>query len=461
MTSPPPLDSELGAHLAGAMWHFWQQRGHLQEGRPVLDLALATPPTQLTPSNRSRTLDTRTLVLLGAISWAAFPSDLRTAAAYAEVALALARDAGDHQRTMYALQHLGFYRVHLGDHDEARRLCDESIGIARHEGPPDALVTSLLNAANTAVVLTEYARAVAFCEEGLALLRSRVEDAVEGNLLRTLSRAVHGLGDRERAVRLAEESLAISRTHGHMHGIGESHDILGRFALLDGDLEQAVAMLRASVELYHEIGERWQMVWTLHRVVGTEALRGERAAHVHAKGGPASATAQQHDLDAARLIGATDALRAQSGRQGVPELRRVYDRHVAAVRERLGKTAFEQACGEGQTMSFEQAVSFARRLLGAPITNALTTSDQSAVPDRHPSSPDPEIARLTTREREVVILVARGLANRQIAERLTLTRRTVETHVHNVLGKLGLTSRSQLAVWAVEHGLVTLTTHEC
>jgi DNA-binding CsgD family transcriptional regulator len=258
-----------------------------------------------------------------------------------------------------------------------------------------------------------------------------------------------------------------------VHGIGESHDILGRFALLEGDLERAVTMLRASVELYHEIGERWQMIWSLHRVVGTETLRGERAAHAPPVGGPARATAQQHFLDAARLIGATDALRAQSGRQGVPELRRVYDRHVAAVRERLGRRAFEQACREGETMSFEQAVAFARRLLAAPTasvptskaltmsattTGAPTTIAPPGAQTGPTSSPDPGIASLTPREREVAVLIARGLTNRQIAEHLTLTRRTVETHVHNVLGKLELTSRSQLAVWAVEHGLATPAT---
>ena len=68
---------------------------------------------------------------------------------------------------------------------------------------------------------------------------------------------------------------------------------------------------------------------------------------------------------------------------------------------------------------------------------------------------DDELARLTPREREIAALVARGLANREIAETLTVAQRTVETHVHNILGKLELTSRGQLAFWGVEHGLLT------
>jgi non-specific serine/threonine protein kinase len=54
---------------------------------------------------------------------------------------------------------------------------------------------------------------------------------------------------------------------------------------------------------------------------------------------------------------------------------------------------------------------------------------------------------LTPREREVAALVARGLTSRQIAAELGLAERTVETHVNRVLHKLGLTSRTQIAVW--------------
>ena len=50
----------------------------------------------------------------------------------------------------------------------------------------------------------------------------------------------------------------------------------------------------------------------------------------------------------------------------------------------------------------------------------------------------------------MTVLIARGLTNRQIAEVLVIGERTVEMHVSNVLGKLGLASRAQVAVWAVE-----------
>jgi DNA-binding NarL/FixJ family response regulator len=61
---------------------------------------------------------------------------------------------------------------------------------------------------------------------------------------------------------------------------------------------------------------------------------------------------------------------------------------------------------------------------------------------------------LTPRERDVVVLIAEGGTNRQIAKRLGVTERTARTHVSNILGKLGLASRTQAAMWAVHNGLV-------
>jgi DNA-binding NarL/FixJ family response regulator len=66
---------------------------------------------------------------------------------------------------------------------------------------------------------------------------------------------------------------------------------------------------------------------------------------------------------------------------------------------------------------------------------------------------DDGLARLTSRERDVLTCVAHGLSNRAIAEELGMAERTARTHVSNILAKLGLTSRTQAALFAVEHGL--------
>jgi two-component system nitrate/nitrite response regulator NarL len=60
---------------------------------------------------------------------------------------------------------------------------------------------------------------------------------------------------------------------------------------------------------------------------------------------------------------------------------------------------------------------------------------------------------LTAREREVAALIAAGKTNREIAETLYTSERTVATHVSNILGRLDLTSRTQVAAWAINRGL--------
>jgi DNA-binding NarL/FixJ family response regulator len=69
------------------------------------------------------------------------------------------------------------------------------------------------------------------------------------------------------------------------------------------------------------------------------------------------------------------------------------------------------------------------------------------------SDADGGLAKLTSRERDVLACVAHGLSNRAIAEELGMAERTARTHVSNILAKLGLTSRTQAALFAVEHGL--------
>ena len=64
-----------------------------------------------------------------------------------------------------------------------------------------------------------------------------------------------------------------------------------------------------------------------------------------------------------------------------------------------------------------------------------------------------ELAKLTRRQHEIAACIAEGLSNADIAERLTLMTGTVANHVESILNRLGFRSRTQIAVWAVEHGL--------
>ena len=77
----------------------------------------------------------------------------------------------------------------------------------------------------------------------------------------------------------------------------------------------------------------------------------------------------------------------------------------------------------------------------------------AAGPTRGRGSARASLATLTDRERDVLAGVARGLSNKAIADELGMAERTARTHVSNILAKLGLTSRTQAALFAVQHGL--------
>lgn len=105
-----------------------------------------------------------------------------------------------------------------------------------------------------------------------------------------------------------------------------------------------------------------------------------------------------------------------------PQMAAHHERCVAQVRARLGDRAFERAAAVGERLTPAEAVSFAASARGAA-------------------------GGLSEREREVAAGIHEGLSNREIADRLVLSVRTVDTHVQRILGKLGFGSRAQIAAW--------------
>jgi DNA-binding NarL/FixJ family response regulator len=124
------------------------------------------------------------------------------------------------------------------------------------------------------------------------------------------------------------------------------------------------------------------------------------------------------------------------GFQHIPEEDAWRELYLAAARSRLDEASWAEAWVEGQTMSMEQqAIDYALSEQ-KPATPPSLESEQSS--SDGPSS-------LTRREKEIAILVSRGLTNRRIAQELVLSEHTVHHHVTNILKKLNLTSRQQVA----------------
>jgi DNA-binding CsgD family transcriptional regulator len=112
-----------------------------------------------------------------------------------------------------------------------------------------------------------------------------------------------------------------------------------------------------------------------------------------------------------------------------------YGAEVALLKDRLGEEAFDRAWSEGRAMSLDQATTYAQRGRGER---------------RRPSS---GWASLTPTELEVARLVAIGLSNPKIAERLFISRHTVESHLKHIFAKLDFSSRTELATEVTRRGL--------
>jgi DNA-binding NarL/FixJ family response regulator len=103
------------------------------------------------------------------------------------------------------------------------------------------------------------------------------------------------------------------------------------------------------------------------------------------------------------------------------------------------------------TATYRAASLKRRRMPSVPVPEILLPSPvgaASAVPKQAEAPSD-----LTPRQVEVAVLIARGFTNAQIAEALVVTRGTAANHVAQILDRLGLSGRTQVAVWAIQHGL--------
>lgn len=95
-----------------------------------------------------------------------------------------------------------------------------------------------------------------------------------------------------------------------------------------------------------------------------------------------------------------------------------------------------------------------RAVAGEPVVSeAMTAKLVAQFKSGHSAPAAPEREKLTPREREAMICLARGQSNKEIARQLDVAESTVKIHVQNILKKLNLSSRVQIAVYAVEHGL--------
>ncbi len=224
---------------------------------------------------------------------------------------------------------------------------------------------------------------------------------------------------------LQEAAEITARQHGQVLRTAYILKSLGTVALEQGQQTQARTFLDQGLRIAVEYGDRTLLAHVL------EGFSGRASA------------LEQHER-AMCLGGAASALRDAIGAPLAPAHRPLVERWLGGSRAALTSRAGAAAWQAGREMSLQQAIEFAQAPWATTASDGRASDEAPPVPRRDP---------LTPREREVAALIAQGFSNRQIAQRLVITDRTVAAHVEHILAKLSFTSRTQIGVWAVEHDL--------
>jgi non-specific serine/threonine protein kinase len=310
-----------------------------------------------------------------------------------------------------------------GDYDRSTALHEANLTLRRQMGDQHGLAVSLLHLADIMRSRGAADDADQRCNQSLALFRAEGDPRWCGVALNSLAMALLDQRDLAAARSAIEEGLALFRQVGGARRIALALGNLGDVARAEGAYEEAHAVLAESLESFVELEDAWGSSLSLQSLALVATARGE-------------------PIRAARLFGAAEGQREVAAVPLPPADRPEHDRAVATLRLRLGREALAQAWAYGRSLS----------LVGT-VDLACAPSDErepAPIATLHPRMVD---SPLTEREREVANLVARGLTNRQIADALVISKQTADKHLGNILGKLGLASRAQVAVWVVQNGV--------
>lgn len=393
------IDRAGGLRMAGALGYFWQFRGYHAEGRRWLEEALARAPVEADGEGADPAARLRALLPAGL--FLAFCGELEQALALLDEALSLARQRKDPASVVRALIYLGVCPAWVGDMAAIPPL-REALDCARTLGEPYYI--------------------------GLALFY--------------LGMALQSQGNTPEASSHYMQALDLFDTTGNIHVTAGIHFGLSTTLGQQGDLPGAVRHMQAGLMTSVTLRDRW----LLSQGIGAAlAVLGDRV----------EPTGQ------ARLLGAADALRQATGSGRVVWENETVDQGWPELRERLMHGELEADYRAGRLLPAGEVAALAARMLdelAGTLSSAVsvTGAEMSGHPGRALGAlQDTERhgeCVLTTREREVLRLVAQGLSSKAIGQRFFISFRTVSQHLTSIFNKLGVNTRAHAVAVATQRG---------
>ncbi len=422
-----------------------------------------------------------TLDLVGMTSY--LGGDLIGGTAYYQQAIALFDELGNREGltsslatlTMRASTYHTDALIAVASLAEVLPDAERAVKIAREIGQRSAESYALLQLGLCLGSQGEYTHALAACQQSL-----HIAEEIEHRQWQTAAHAMLGgvyngllahrqASDRfEQALALAQETHSLFWTRmatGYLASVSILlHDYARAEALLHAALSPDTAIQTmaqrmlycASVELALAQGHPTRALEIIDQLVASaaQAARGQSSLRVLKLRGEALVMLQRPVEAEVAFEAAQEIARAL----GVRPLHWRICIALGNLYQAQGRnTEAEQAFAAARTLIEELAATIADK----PLRDNFLQLAMAMLPHSRPLSPKQAAKQafggLTAREREIAALIAHGKFNREIADVLVLSERTIETHVSNIMLKLNLTSRRQIASWAIERGLIANT----
>lgn len=390
--------SEMALRLGGALERFWQMRSHFIEGLKFLERALA--------GSQEAPIALRAKVLRAAASMALSQGDISRATAWCTESLTFFKELSDKRGMATSLNILGCVARIQGKTATARAIHEEALTLSRQAADRQCIAESLLYLADYISSLDK-ARVL---EESLMISRESSDVWTVAITLLYLANQSISEGEYTTALSLTEESLALCQELGNRDGMAHGLFLKGWLALRRGDYAMGRSLLEESLAISKELGDR------------------RASAHL--------------------LV----LLRQMASNEGDHEMVRALQKESKAIYKELAKwRGVGSSLNELEQAAFKQSMDEPKQVLTARESATVSAASQATPPVKLPSTyPD----RLTTREVEVLRLVAQGLTDAQIGEQLIISPRTVNTHLTSIYRKIGVSSRSTATRYAMEHHLI-------
>ncbi|GCE23982.1 LuxR C-terminal-related transcriptional regulator [Dictyobacter kobayashii] len=382
-----------------------------------------------------------------------------------EESITIFRETGNNEGIATKLFTLGCIEFSQGNFSDAQQALEKSLTLFKQLNNRVMIAAVLNMQGHLEAHQGNYAAAHTVMEESLVLTRANGDRWTLSSRLTQLGLISLNQGNHWQARNLIEESMVVAREIGDLryiaeamhvmgllalneHNYGQAENLLqecltlnidmrsgssrayiladlGLLAIYQGAIGKAQTLIEESLSLCMRVGDRWFIPSCLERL-GEIVVRQEQAER------------------AAQLWGAAAAMREKIGAPIPPIERATYQEALLMARQQLGTERFSANWRTGYAQTPEQILALPEQPQLASPTRSRTMAEEEH---------DESASMLTRREKEVLKLVAQGFTNGQIAKRLVVSPRTIQTHLSAIYNKLGLNSRSAATRYVIEHHL--------